>query len=204
MNFRRHGYSTRRKPSNDSPSPSTPPTSTGCWSATASSRPGRLKLRFCSFMTQNWIDKYIELCDAVAAWSKDSTKVGAVIVSPTNSIISIGYNGICRGVDDTKADRYVRPAKYLWQEHAERNAIYNAARNGVSTNGSTMVLRWFPCADCGRAILQSGIRHLVCGKPDFTTPVWGEHFLAVDEMFKECGLAVTYHDKPMVRGTLAS
>jgi len=59
----------------------------------------------------------------------------------------------------------MRPAKYRWTEHAERNAIFSAARMGVSIVGATMYLPWFPCAECARAIVQSGIGALVAYQP---------------------------------------
>jgi dCMP deaminase len=97
----------------------------------------------------------------IASKSKDTkTKVGAVIVR-NNSIISEGYNGFCRNVDDTVAMRHERPEKYFWAEHAERNSIYHCARNGISTLGTTLYTQGLPCSDCIRAIIQSGISEVV-------------------------------------------
>lgn len=59
--------------------------------------------------------------------------------------------------------RTTRPHKYEWIEHSERNAIYYAARNGMSTLDATMYIEWYPCADCARAIVQAGVSQLVCG-----------------------------------------
>ena len=73
-------------------------------------------------------------------------------------IVSTGYNSFPRGIDDNVAERQERPEKYFWFEHAERNAIYNAARIGVSTKGCTMFLTCdIPCADCARGIINAGI-----------------------------------------------
>lgn len=104
-----------------------------------------------------WAVRYLDMADMVASWSKDSTKVGCVIVGEAGQILSTGYNGFPRNVDDDDVERYQRPEKYLWTEHAERNAIYNAARSGLSLVGSTLYVGWHPCADCARGVIQSGI-----------------------------------------------
>lgn len=141
----------------------------------------------------NWDKRFIELSKNIAVWSKDkSTKVGAIITTKENDIVSTGYNGFPRGVDDDIEERYERPQKYLWTEHAERNAIYSAAKRGISLKGCTIYLPWFPCADCSRAIIQSGIDEMVCTVPDLDHPVWGEGFKVALEMFKECNVKITY------------
>ena len=142
----------------------------------------------------DWNKRFIELTKHIATWSKDkSVGTCAVITDKENRIVSVGYNGFPSGADDGIEERYERPAKYLYTEHAERNAIYNAARLGVSTKRCTMYLMWFPCADCARAIIQSGIDTLVCYEPDLNTPKWGKHFKAALEMFKECGVALNFY-----------
>lgn len=125
--------------------------------------------------------------------SKDPrTKIGAIIVGPDNEIRSSGYNGFPRGCDDDVEERYVHPEKYYWFEHAERNAIYNAARIGVSTRGCTLYTQAIPCADCARAIIQSGIKKIVIHKGfEFTsTPKWLESIERSKIMLAECGVEV--------------
>lgn len=109
----------------------------------------------------NWDKRWIGLIDHYAEWSKDlNTKVGCVIVSQDNDQLSQGYNDFPRGFfddEDNKLGRRSRPEKYLWTEHAERNAIYNAARNGVSLKGAKIYVVGVPCTACARGIRQSGI-----------------------------------------------
>ena len=113
----------------------------------------------------NWDQRFIDLAEYISTWSKDhNTKVGAVITNG-HRIISVGYNGFPQGVNDDIELRYERPQKYQWTEHAERNAIYTAARFGISVLGCTMY-GFFPkggppCPDCARAIIQSGIQEIV-------------------------------------------
>src|SRR6266581_3511885 len=99
----------------------------------------------------DWDTRFMVLARHIALWSKDpSRRVGCVIVGPNNEVRATGFNGFPRGVDDTKVERYDRPIKYLWTEHAERNAIYNAVRSGTPLDGCRMYLPWFPCMDCAR------------------------------------------------------
>lgn len=142
----------------------------------------------------NCDNKFIDLANFVKGWSKDkSTQTSAVIIDPeSNSILSIGYNGFPRGVNDQVDERYERPLKYKYTEHAERNAIYNAARNGIKLKGSVMYLQWYPCCDCARAIIQSGISTLICGKPNFEDERWGEDFKITEVLLKEGGVRVNY------------
>ena len=135
----------------------------------------------------NWMMRWFNMCDLVATWSKDrSRQVGAVIVDDRQTLVSMGWNGFPRGGNDLVEERHDRPAKYLWTEHAERNAIYNAASNGVKTAGCTMYIKWYPCADCARAIIQSGIKKLICTEPDWDDETYGADFKVSREMFSEC------------------
>lgn len=110
----------------------------------------------------NWNDYFFEMATLVSKKSKDrSTKVGCVIVGPNNEVRTTGYNGFCRGVNDDIDSRHDRPEKYFWTEHAERNAIYNAARNGIPLEGCTAYTTLVPCADCTRALIQSGVKSIL-------------------------------------------
>ena len=110
----------------------------------------------------NWTDYFYNIAQQVKEKSKDErTKVGAVIVGKDKEIVSTGYNSFPRGIVDNRPERQERPEKYFWFEHAERNAIYNAARIGVSTKGCTMYLTCgIPCADCARGIINAGISRI--------------------------------------------
>jgi len=126
-------------------------------------------------MEPNWDRKFMRVAEQIARWSKDhSRKVGCVVVGPNHEVRATGYNGFPRGIDDSVGARYERPAKYKWTEHSERNAIYNAARTGVSLDGCTLyVTTLYPCVDCAQAIVQVGIRAVACVEPDFSDPDLG-------------------------------
>lgn len=89
-----------------------------------------------------------------------STQNGAVVVDPAKRTIGAGCNEFPSGVGYSD-ERWERPGKYQWIEHAERNAIYTAAFRGSATGNATMVCPWAACADCARAIVQSGISRLI-------------------------------------------
>jgi dCMP deaminase len=138
----------------------------------------------------------MQLTKHYASWSKDrSTGVGAVIVNEENTDLVKGYNGFPRGIDDDVDARHEKPAKYTWTEHAERNAIYKAAREGISTNGCKMYVNYFPCVDCSRAIIQSGIKTLIAPEPDLTHHKWGESWKVAVEMLTEAGVEIQYYEE---------
>lgn len=129
--------------------------------------------------------------------SKDeSTKVGALIVGEDGEPLSWGYNGFPRGADDEKKERHERPLKYIWSEHAERNAIYNAARSGIRLLGGRIYINTMPCCvDCARAIIQSGIKTVCLESSAFDrsnprAEAWMGNWKIIEEMFHECGVEV--------------
>lgn len=138
----------------------------------------------------------MDLAKFIAKKSKDrSRKIGCVIIGPDNEVRSTGYNGFPRNVNDDVEERHQRPEKYFWTEHAERNAIYNAARIGTSLKGCRIYTSWFPCIDCARAIVQSGIIEIITYSPELDDPQWGTSFKKVIELFEETGIIVRYLDE---------
>lgn len=147
--------------------------------------------------------KYFQLAKHFADnFSKDtSTKVGAIFLAPeSHQILSMGYNGMPRGFNETIPVRWERPQKYLYVEHAERNAIYNACRHGTPLENSIAVVTMFPCSDCMRALIQSGVKKIVTVSPNLSCDRWGSHFQASLEMCKECGVDLTFIDETQTDG----
>lgn len=142
-----------------------------------------------------WDKFFVEMAEHVSTKSKDrSTKVGAVIVGTSHNVLSIGFNGFPRGVNDNVDARHERPAKYMYTEHAERNAIYNAARHGIRLEGATLYLNGggLPCDDCARAVMQSGIVAVVSMDKPFEGKggIWEEKERVSAEMFGEAGVKI--------------
>ena len=141
----------------------------------------------------NWNQRWIDYARFIATWSKDrKKKVGAVIVDKHDTQVSHGWNGFPRKLNDNVDARHERPAKYKWCECAERNAIYNAARKGHATEGCIMYVTYHPCAQCARAIIQSGIEEVFTKEPNWNHERWGEDFKIAKQMFEEVGVKVHY------------
>ena len=145
-------------------------------------------------MSEKWDRRYLEIARSVSSWSKDtSTQVGCVIVGENREILSTGYNGLPRSADDDVPERQVRPEKLFWYEHAERNAIYNAARVGIPLSGSMAYVTLCPCMDCARGLIQSGIRRVVCPEPDLEKYTsWADQFKRAEVLYEECGVSLHY------------
>lgn len=141
-----------------------------------------------------WDRRFFDICNLIASWSEErGRKVGAVIVGPANEIRSTGYNGLPRGIRSDVEHRHQKSEgeKYLWFEHAERNAIYNAARSGTSVEGCTLYSSLFPCADCVRAIIQSGISHLKTYSAPESDATFARSFEVSAEMLQEANVRVS-------------
>jgi dCMP deaminase len=145
----------------------------------------------------NWTEYFLELAEVVKLKSKDqSTQIGAVVVGEGRNVLSTGYNSFPRGLDDTLQERQERPEKYFWIEHAERNAIYNAALEGVSLKNSTIYLTsGLPCMDCARGIVNSGIKVVWCKRVCTTKnkEKWEESQMKSLQLLNECGIDVCYY-----------
>ena len=120
--------------------------------------------------------------------SKDpSTQVGACIVNPDKRILSMGYNGMprCCSDDEFPWDKNDDPlnSKYLYVCHAELNAILNCAVGGV--RGCTVYTTLFPCNECAKAIIQSGIAEVVYMSDKYSD---SDSVLASKRMFDTAGV----------------
>lgn len=131
----------------------------------------------------------MEMANLIASWSKDpSTQVGCVIADDKHRIVSMGYNGFPRGVEDLEERYENRPVKQLFVAHAERNAIDNAR---TSVEGCILYTPLEPCSECAKTIIQKGIKKVITYKrndiPHF-------HWDVTRQMFKESGVTVFYLD----------
>lgn len=139
----------------------------------------------------DWDKRFLDLAEHVAQWSKDPrTKVGAVIADEKKRVVSIGYNGFPRGVDDTP-DRYEdRPTKHLFVAHAERNALDNAP---LMVDGCTLYVPLVPCNECAKSIIQKGIARVVSYTPERDGAGFNWHITI--SMFVEAGVELFLIDR---------
>ena len=110
----------------------------------------------------NWDEYFMGIAMLAARRSKDpNTQVGACIVSQDNIIISTGYNGMPKGCSDDEYpwEREGEQTKYPYVVHAELNAILNAS--GRDLRGSRIYVALFPCNECAKAIIQSGVKEVL-------------------------------------------
>jgi dCMP deaminase len=185
-------------------------------------------------MIESWDDFFCNLMILTSLKSKDeSSKFGCVITNKDNAILTTGFNGFPRNIRDKKYEykssfkelcmhedpdvievveryndaiesRYARPEKYKWTEHAERNAIYNAARIGVSLLDSIAYVNGTPCCDCARGIIQSGIKVVKVydtSSDDFKER-WSKDIIITKEMFAEADIDYIELDKNKIHNLL--
>jgi dCMP deaminase len=135
-----------------------------------------------------WDVRFLDLAEHVSSWSKDpSTRVGAVIVDRENRVVSMGYNGFPRGVDDSPARYADRDAKYRLTVHAELNALLFANRD---LEGCTLYTWPFqPCSRCAGPVAQKGIRRCVAPPtPRSLEERWGADLAFARTIFGEAGV----------------
>ena len=137
----------------------------------------------------NWDEYFMGIAYLSAMRSKDpNTQVGACIVSKSNRILSMGYNGFPNGIDDdafpwNRDNPDPLCNKYFYTTHSELNAILNY--RGGTLEGAKLYVTLFPCNECAKAIIQAGIRQLVyaCDKYEATPGV-----IASKRMLKSAGV----------------
>lgn len=143
----------------------------------------------------SWDEYFMGVAYLASMRSKDpNTQVGACIVSYDNKILSMGYNGFPNGCSDDefpwgKVGEDI-DCKYLYSTHSELNAILNY--RGGSLDGAKMYVTLFPCNECAKAIIQSGIKELVydCDKYEGTPSV-----VASKKMLASAGVKFTPYSR---------
>ena len=142
-----------------------------------------------------WDLRFLKIAHEVKSWSKDpSTKCGCVLVKDRR-VIATGYNGFPANISDS-LDRYAnRDFKLAAVVHAEKNALFNAAKNGATTEGSTAYVTLHPCSQCAAALIQAGVSMVVCPNPHTAPERWRENFLLANDLLHEAGLTVIYYQE---------
>lgn len=117
-----------------------------------------------------WTEYFMGNALLVSARSKDpSNQVGACIVNDNNKVLSVGYNGLTRGMDDDKFNwdsigektGELDKVKDYFVVHAERNAVLNYRGNIKDLENATLYVTWYPCVECTKEIIQIGIKKVV-------------------------------------------
>lgn len=121
-------------------------------------------------------------------------RVGAVLVARDGTQIA-ACNTFPAGVRDLE-ERHAGDGRFVWMEHAERHAIFEAARRGVATAGASLTTTFFPCIDCARAIVDAGIACLDTPAPAYDDPVWGASFERSQVILSEGGVEIRIVEEP--------
>lgn len=121
--------------------------------------------------TISWDECFMRMAHVIALRSKDpSTQNGAVVVTPDNIVVGLGYNGWPRGIEQTalpwNREGDFEDTKYAYVCHAEENAIYNANRQ---TKGDKLYCTLFPCNECAKTIIQTGIKEVIFESDKYST-----------------------------------
>jgi dCMP deaminase len=146
-----------------------------------------------------WDYRFLRLAKEVSTWSKDpSTKVGCVIVGPERDVISVGYNGFARGVDDGK-ERYAdRDNKIASVIHGEQNALLFADRWRLK-GATAYTMPWQPCAACASKLIQAGIKRVVSIEADEAVLTrWGKSIKIAENDFLAAGVELVIYPKELV------
>ena len=141
----------------------------------------------------NWDEYFISIAKLSAMRSKDPhTQVGCCIVSSDNRILSVGYNGAPNGFDDDNfpwgREGNRLETKYMYVCHSEINAILNYRGNKKDFEGSKIYVRFFPCNECAKAIIQSGIKEVIYSF-NYDHDGHSDEMEASIRMFNECGVS---------------
>ena len=141
----------------------------------------------------SWDEYFMGVALLTAQRSKDNTsQVGACIVSRENKILSMGYNGFPTGCfdDDMPWEREGEPlkTKYMYVCHAELNAILNHASGTGSLKGARIYTTLFPCNECAKALIQSGISQVIYYEDKYAD---SDSVIASKRMFDMVGIRYT-------------
>jgi deoxycytidylate deaminase len=108
---------------------------------------------------REWDEYFMSIAEVVATKSKDpSSKMGCVIVDQNKRVVSMGYNGMIQGADESKMTLSERPMKYYFAIHSEMNAVIFARHD---LTGCTVYNRVATCENCLKYCLQAGIKRFV-------------------------------------------
>ena len=134
-------------------------------------------------------------CYKFAEKSNHPSTHNAAMLLKEEKIILKGINILPPGVK-WKKERFEGDNKHLYPNHAERDVVYKAARNGISTKDLTMVMPWLPCIPCANAIISSGIKKLVVHKQmiERTRAGWHEELKNAVQIMKEAGVKIIAYD----------
>lgn len=140
----------------------------------------------------NWDKRFIDLAEHIANWSKDpSRKIGAIIVDKDNRIISTGYNGFAKGIEDTQERLENKDIKRSLMIHAEENAILHARQN--LSDCKIYIYGYCCCVHCASLLIQTGIKEVIyknSNKDNIVSEFWKENLKLATNLLKEANITI--------------
>lgn len=151
-----------------------------------------------------WLDKwdrrFLRIAHEVMTWSKDpGTTVGCVLVKDKR-IIATGYNGFPANLSDSLPLYKNREYKLAITIHAEKNALFNAAKNGAHTEGCSAYVTFPPCSQCAAALIQAGVKYVFCPDPRMAPERWQKSFKTASDILTEAGVKTLYYSETDLNG----
>ena len=139
--------------------------------------------------------RFLLECYKHAETSRHPTTHNAALLTRDEEILLRGANNLPPGVRETP-ERLQGDNRHMFPNHAERDVLYKAAREGIPTNGCTMYMPWFPCINCANGVITAGIEHLIVHKNmiDRTRESWRKELNEAVEILKEAGVRVSAYD----------
>lgn len=143
----------------------------------------------------SWDEYFMGLAKLSAMRSKDpNTTVGACIVNDNHKILSMGYNGAPQGFNDDimpwNREGNFKDTKYAYVCHSELNAILNA--RGIDLTNSTLYVTLFPCNECAKAIIQSGIKKIIYEDDKYNG---SDENIVAKKLFDTCNIKYLKYEK---------
>jgi dCMP deaminase len=147
-----------------------------------------------------WDSRFLRIAEEVRRWSKDpGTTVGCVLVKERR-ILATGYNGFPANLSDSLPLYQNREYKLAVVVHAEKNALFNAAKNGANTESCTAYVTFPPCSQCAAALIQAGVRTVICPDPNLSPERWRQNFLIASDILSEAGVRTLYYSEADLDG----
>jgi len=134
-------------------------------------------------------------CYRYASQSNHPSTHTAALLIDNRKVVLRGKNILPPGVKELK-ERFEGEDKHIYPNHAERDLVYKAAREGIKTKGLMMIMPWLPCIPCANAIISSGIEKLVVHKQmiERTREGWQEELKKAVQIMEEAGIKILAYD----------
>ena len=145
-----------------------------------------------------WDKRFLRLSKEISKWSKDPSKQVGCILTKNKRILSTGYNGFPMNYEDDFEKLKEREKKYPIIIHAEINAIITSALHGVRTDGSTAYLTMHPCSNCASALVNAGVKNIVCIYDEDAYSRWEGSFGIARDTFEKTGINVLEVKEDMI------